>query len=472
MDTRHPNIRSSHWARLSTSVLALLLLPTVAVSQVHTEDQSHRILPPDAARLSQLKAQAALLYRLQQFSGKDLPGVSDPARKKRLQKIMQQMAMKLGQSSLDMGGRTNPGRSRTRPGRQPGQGPGLRPRSSQPDSAGGNTPTGDLRSFLEQISGRSLDDLPDFSEPPRANPGQPSTFSGNRTGYTRNPLLPDNTSQWLSRPNEQRPPGSSPFDDASDSSLTLTERLTRLADRARVDSLGGSNSSLGGSGNSGSGGRSWLSNAGLQSALAKAMEGTANSIARHATLSQETEQGRLDPQPRQRGSEDEGPGATAWISDLASRATAASESAHESMASSSTLSQSDRASFGSTGFLLPLLLIAGTGAAVWWLQRRCPKPETDLAFQAAARMPKTIRNREDIVTAFHVITARAPEVTATWWTHRRAAIALAKADPKSQAAVKTLAALYEQARYLPRDAALTPEQLSEASQAVKRIRRS
>jgi len=454
----------------------MMLLPTVAFSQVHSEDQSHRILPPDAAWLSQLQAQAALLYRLQQFSGRDLPGVSDPARKERLQKIMQQMAMKLGQSGLDMGGRTNSGRSRTRPGRQPGRTPGsrpgFRPGGSQPGATGNNTPTGDLRSFLEQISGRSLDDLPDFSEPPRTNPRQPGTFPGNHTGYTRNPSLPEEPSQWLSRPNSQRPPGSSPFDDASDSSLTLTERLTRLADRARVDSLGGSSSGASGSGNSGSGGSSWLNNAGLQSALAKAMEGAADSIARHATLSQETEQGRPDPQPRQRGSEDEGPGATAWISDLASRATAASESAHESMASSSTPSRSDRSSSFGTGFLLPLLLIAGAGAAAWWLQRRRPESETDLAIRAAARMPKTIRNRQDIVTAFHVIAARAPEVAATWWTHRRAALALAEADPKSQAAVETLTALYEQARYLPRDAAMTAEQLTEASQAVQRIRRS
>lgn len=452
-------------------VLAALLVSGPLSAQDTTD---HRILPPNAARLSQLQAQAALLYRLQQFSGKDLPGISDPARKERLQKIMQQMAMKLGQSSLDMGGRTNPGRSRTRPGSQPGRVPGSRPGvrpGSSPGSNGGNMPTGDLRSFLEQISGRSLDDLPDFSEPPGTRPGQPGTFPpDNRTGYTRNPSLPENPSQWLSRPDSQRPPGSSPFDDASDSSLTLTERLTRLADRARVDSLGGSRS---GSGNSGSGGSSWLKNAGLQSALARAMEGAADSIARHATLSQETEQGRPDPQSRQRGSEDEGPGATAWISELASRATAASESAHESMASSSTPSRSDRSSaFGGTGFLLPLLLIAGAGAAAWWLQRRRPESETDLAIRAAARMPRTIRNREDIVTAFHVIAARAPEVAATWWTHRRAALAMAEADPKSQAAVETLTALYEQARYLPRDAAMTPEQLAEASQAVQRIRRS
>ena len=121
-------------------------------------------------------------------------------------------------------------------------------------------------------------------------------------------------------------------------------------------------------------------------------------------------------------------------------------------------------------------LLIGTaavlGAAAWWLQRRRPESETDLAIRAAARMPKTIRNRQDIVTAFHVIAARAPEVAATWWTHRRAALALAEADPKSQAAVETLTALYEQARYLPRDAAMTAEQLTEASQAVQRIRRS
>lgn len=433
----------------------------------------HRILPPDAARLSQLQAQAALLYRLQQFSGKQqIPGVSDPARQERLQKIMQQMAMKLGQSSLQMGG-NNPRGSRTRPGTspRPGSRPGaFRPGTSQPGPGGDNSPTSDLRSFLERISGRSFDDLPGFNDPPGSRPGQPGTFP-NRTGYTRNPALPQNPSEWLSRPNDQRPPGSSPFDDASDSSLTLTERLTRLADRARVDSLGGSSSESGGSGNSGSGGRSWLSNAGLQSALAKAMEGAADSIARHATLSQETEQGRPDAQPGQGRSGDEGPGATAWISDLASRATAASESVHESMASSSTPDR-DRSSFGGSGFILPLLLIAGAGAAAWWLQRRRPESETDLAIRAASRMPKTIRTREDVVMAFHVIAARAPEVAATWWTHRRAAHALVEADPKSQAAVETLTVLYEQARYLPRDAAMTPEQLAEASQAVQRICRS
>ena len=265
-------------------ILAALLAPDSLLAQ---DTQAHRVLPPNQAKLTQLQAQAALLYRLQQFSGKDLPGISDPARKERLQKIMQQMAMKLGQSSLDMGGRTNPGRSRTRPGRQPGRSPGsrpgFRPGSSQPGSTGDNTPTGDLRSFLEQISGRSLDDLPNFNEPPGTHPGQPGTFPGNRTGYTRNPSLPEDPSQWLSRPNSQRPPGSSPFDDASDSSLTLTERLTRLADRARVDSLGGSSSGSSGSGNSGSGGSSWLNNAGLQSALAKAMEGAADSIAHGPT---------------------------------------------------------------------------------------------------------------------------------------------------------------------------------------------
>ena len=69
-------------------------------------------------------------------------------------------------------------------------------------------------------------------------------------------------------------------------------------------------------------------------------------------------------------------------------------------------------------------------------------------------------------------TAHAKHATMPWMELLQPAIALAEADPKSQAAVKTLATLYEQARYLPRDAALTPEQLSEASQAVQRIRRS
>lgn len=471
MDISHRHRRSVRLVAALFGVLSVLVLSETGFGQTRSgEDYSHRILPPDAARLSQLQAQAALLYRLQQFSGQQqIPGVSDPDRQKRLQQIMQQMAMKLGQSSLQRGGR-NPRGSRPRPGSRP-RNPGSFP-STQPGTVPGGTPR-DLRSFLEQISGRSLDDLPAFTEPPGTTPGAPGAMrSGSRTGYTRNPNIPLEQQNRLSQPDDQRLPGSSPFDDASDSSLTLTERLTRIADRARVNSLGGASGSGGGNRGSG-GGSSWLSNAGLQSALTRALEGAANSLAERATLSQETERGRDAPQPGHQDSESAGPGAAQWISDLASRATAASESAHESMAASTAGSGGSGGSMLSgTDLLLPLLLMAGAGCAAWWLQRRRPESETDLAILTAARMPKAIQSREDIVTAFHVIAARAPEVAAIWWTHRRAALALSEANPKSQADVETLSNLYELARYLPRDQAMTAEQMAAASHAVQRIRRS
>lgn len=452
------------------------------------ESRSHRILPPDAATLNRLQSQAALLYRLHQMVGdqKQLPGVTDPERQQRLQQIMQQMALRLGQSELQMPG---PGRRSTtgRPGRsgqsrqgsrpgepRPGTGPD-QPRPGEPGFGTGASSTQSLRSFLEKISGGSLGQSGNSTDNGGNSGRFPWTSPPDRgTGYTRPGMPGEDSAEWQQAPDtswQAGPSGTSdsPFDDATDSSLSLTERFTRIADRARVDSLGKKKSGGGSEG----GGSSWLSNAGIQSALSRAIDGAARSVAEQTASGSSTEPGR--PQPRGPGSENGGLqriGQTAeWLGSLANRATAASESVHESMADATPDALSS-SSFRMADLMLPMLLPGAAIGVLWWLQRRSPEFEADSPGRPAAKMPASIRTREDIVTAFHVIAARTPAVGANWWTHRRAAVALVQSNPKSRSDVEALAELYEQARYLPENELLTDEQLSRAGEAVRRIGRS
>lgn len=429
-------------------VLSPLFLsgPALAQNSIESDDPSHRILPPDSTTFTRWQQQAAMLYRLQQFVGQqdELPGVNDPDRQKRLKQIMQQMAVKLGQSGMRIPSQTPTNRNVTRPGNWP-----FRSQPGQPSARNGNRIPGVPQErgpgYIREPEGPTGDDPPDWLRPPDESRWQPGNSSG--------------------------PGTSSPFDDASDSSLTLTERITRIADRARASSLGQGNFGRDGTdGGSGSGGSSWLSSEGLQAALAKAVDGAARHVA---------EQNGSQPRPRRRRGHDEPPlGLQAvndtadWFSDLANRATAASESAHEPMATSSSDSSGGPSAFSFQSLILPLLLLAALGGILWWLQRRNPDFETVSRESPAEKMPRSILTRDDIVAAFHGIAAGAPAVRADWWTHRRAAHALVEVDPKSRADVEALAELYEQARYLPEEEPLTPEQISRASQAVRKIRKS
>jgi hypothetical protein len=490
--TRTPlSVRRFVIAGMVLCLVAAAAGETVAQSGRVPEDPSHRLLPPDAATLSRLQSQAALLYRLHQMVGDQgqLPGITDPARQKRLEQIMQQMAFRLGQSELQMPG---PGRQagNRQTGRNGQSGQGFRPGNStrpgqpRPGETGfgtGTSSTQSLRDFLKKLSEGAV-----------ASQGQSGNRSGGGsnsgrfpwssppdrgTGYTRSGTQPNETGDWQQPPNEDwqnraSGNGDSPFDDVTDSSLSLTERFTRIADLARVDSLGNKKSG----GDSG-GGSSWLSSAGIQSALTKAIDGAAKSVAERAEGGSATELGRREPRPRPGAGEGPGGlqriGQTAeWLGSLANRATEASESMHESMATSPS-DGARSSSFGMSGLVIPALLLGVAASVLWWLQRRRPDfEEASEQGRLAARMPASIRSREDVVTAFHVIAARAPAVSANWWTHRRAAVALVESKPKSGSDVETLTELYEQARYLPENEPMTDEQLALASEAVRRIGKS
>lgn len=86
--------------------------------------------------------------------------------------------------------------------------------------------------------------------------------------------------------------------------------------------------------------------------------------------------------------------------------------------------------------------------------------------------PQFLRDRRDVVRAFHAVAARFPEVLHDWWTHHRAAKAIAHVNPAQQDAINTLATLYEAARYLPDDVNFSEQQLDSARQALRRLQLS
>ena len=103
----------------------------------------------------------------------------------------------------------------------------------------------------------------------------------------------------------------------------------------------------------------------------------------------------------------------------------------------------------STDWIFSLLLIIGliSGAAVL-LTRRAPVI-TDRQREAELNPvhPTEIRTREDVVRAYHWLTAcKAPD-SADWWHHRRALESMAILAPDQRLSMQQLARLYEAARY-------------------------
>jgi hypothetical protein len=129
---------------------------------------------------------------------------------------------------------------------------------------------------------------------------------------------------------------------------------------------------------------------------------------------------------------------------------------------------------GGGGFSPRLLagLFIVCGLAFWMLQKKRVEAQSQNDYSTLGPAPTNLQNRQDIVQAFHDLAARSPAVMADWWTHDRAAQALATSRPDVDDEVRQLAQLYEQARYLPEESALTDEQLAAAKAAWLRCRKS
>ena len=124
----------------------------------------------------------------------------------------------------------------------------------------------------------------------------------------------------------------------------------------------------------------------------------------------------------------------------------------------------------SPGLLAGLFIVCGL--AYWLLQKKRVEAQSQSAYSTLGPAPTNLKNRQDIVQAFHDLAARSPAVIADWWTHDRAAQALATSRPDVDDEVRQLAQLYEQARYSPAESALSDEQLAAAKAAWLRCRKS
>ncbi len=200
---------------------------------------------------------------------------------------------------------------------------------------------------------------------------------------------------------------------------------------------------------------------GARSALAQAIEDTANDwgIRAEELLNSQTE-------PAETGSSAE-PGIFDRVGEATQTANdwAIDFSGDESPAAA-TPSLGRRA--GSRWIALSgLALVVGLAVIAFAFLRNRNFFSGELAEINAPQPPNQLQTRRDVVQAFHALAARFPSVLPNWWPHRRAATALADANPNQEQAIHTLANLYEAARYMPEDAELTQDQLESARRAFR-----
>ena len=125
----------------------------------------------------------------------------------------------------------------------------------------------------------------------------------------------------------------------------------------------------------------------------------------------------------------------------------------------------------------PVLVLAGVLAALaiafFGLRHFKFRGEDAAAFQFAGPplKPSDINSRADVVRAFHEFAMQSAQSVQSWWTHRTVEQAILEKAPENRTAVETLANTYEQARYLPVEQELSPEQLESARSALQQCSR-
>lgn len=156
-----------------------------------------------------------------------------------------------------------------------------------------------------------------------------------------------------------------------------------------------------------------------------------------------------------------------WIADISLPPDLASDRSPSTPASDSSARQTAATSaepFPVTTFAWFLLVL---GLIVWLVRNRLVTETVPVDGERNSLSSTAIRDRRDVVRAFHVLTVRSAAVRGNWWSHRRAAEALVRSAPDRRAAVLVLADLYEQARYLPDEADLNEMELEAARRALQ-----
>jgi hypothetical protein len=118
--------------------------------------------------------------------------------------------------------------------------------------------------------------------------------------------------------------------------------------------------------------------------------------------------------------------------------------------------------------ILACLLI--TAAAVLliarWSLRRTDTGVQNLE-KELLQTTQTITTQADVIRAFHQLARRCSRAVRPWWNHQQLARELTRVLPDRQQTVTELAAVYERARYQPRDQALTPDEVAAARGAIR-----
>lgn len=125
----------------------------------------------------------------------------------------------------------------------------------------------------------------------------------------------------------------------------------------------------------------------------------------------------------------------------------------------------------SVWWIVALVSFIALGLALWFLSKdpvvaakvfgiKPPRPEN------ASVAWKTIRNRSDVIDAFHQLIETKFRTFESWWTSRRALQQVNKAIPSLSPPMREATEIYEMARYLPADQELSEPDLERMRRAM------
>lgn len=343
------------------------------------------------------------------------------------------------------------------PGRQPGRNPNSRP-GMNPGEPEDPQARAERIAQLSQMLDRMGMNSGQSGRPGQDNPGlrQPGTQSpSDDPNRMRSPNREPSTVREQAQLSGQLPeegPNERPRRDESEGDIW--QKLGRVINDARERGNGAASSGSD-------------AEDGARSALAKAIEETAADLAGRAENLFQDRGGRRQNQSSS------GPGFFDRIGrqmDSVNDRMVRLADGGDSRSGNSTFGSSSSGGSDGTSFSLMSLvvvsLILTTCIALFRNRDVFNRQSTEAGLPP---IPRHLRNRRDVVRAFHALAARFPEVLHDWWPHRKAAVALAKVNPQQKEAINTLAGLYEEARYMPDDSEFSEQQLESARGALRRF---
>lgn len=145
----------------------------------------------------------------------------------------------------------------------------------------------------------------------------------------------------------------------------------------------------------------------------------------------------------------------------ASQANAASNKSDLNIASEFSLPTS---AFTIAGLLAFGLVVAGI---LLQLANRRRPGSSETVMSSVPLAPDQIRERRDVVAAFHQLARRSARSFRPWWHHQQIETLLIQAMPGRKAAIARLAGVYEQSRYSPDTVSLSESDLQQARDALR-----